>query len=57
MLLTWPAWYLLVWDHLRDAVRALRVDRIESAKVQDTQFRVRSWQAMDSTLDDVFARL
>jgi len=30
LLLAWPAWYLLVWDHLRDAVRTLRLDRVES---------------------------
>src|SRR5882724_7990493 len=27
LMLAWPAWYLLVWDHLRQAVRTLRLDR------------------------------
>lgn len=57
LLLSWPAWYLLVWDHLRDDVRALRVDRIEAAKVLDASFRVRSADAMLATLGDIFAEL
>lgn len=57
LLLSWPAWYLLVWDHLRDDVRALRVDRIEAAQVQDATFRVRRVDAMRATLEDVFARV
>lgn len=57
LLLSWPAWYLLVWDHLRDAVRALRVDRIEAAEVTDSTFRVRSADSMVATLGDIFAKL
>ena len=57
LLLSWPAWYLIVWDHLRDAVRALRVDRIESAKVTDATFRVRSAESMVATLGDLFTAL
>jgi len=54
LLLSWPAWYLLVWDHLRDAVRALRVDRIEAAKLTGATFRVRSSESMVASLSDVF---
>ncbi|APR82722.1 Putative deoR-family transcriptional regulator [Minicystis rosea] len=57
LMLSWPAWYLLVWDHLRGAVRMLRVDRIESAHVTDATFRVRSPESMLATLGDVFAVL
>lgn len=57
LLLSWPAWYLLVWDHLRDAVRALRVDRVEAAEVTDTTFRVRSADSMLAAPEDVFAAL
>jgi predicted DNA-binding transcriptional regulator YafY len=55
LLLSWPAWYLLVWDHLRGAVRMLRVDRIESARLTGSTFRVRSSESMLATLGDVFA--
>jgi predicted DNA-binding transcriptional regulator YafY len=36
-----PAWYLLAWDHLRGDVRCFRLDRIRSAEVLDTSFRLR----------------
>ena len=29
----WPVWYLLVWDHLRDDVRCLRLDRVKRSEV------------------------
>nr|WP_301340590.1 WYL domain-containing protein [Myxococcus xanthus] len=57
LLLSWPAWYLLVWDHLRGAVRMLRVDRIESASVQAATFQVRNSESMLATLGDIFAAL
>jgi predicted DNA-binding transcriptional regulator YafY len=57
LLLSWPAWYLLVWDHLREAVRMLRVDRIESARVTEATFRVRSSESMVLSLGDVFGTL
>ena len=57
LLLSWPAWYLLVWDHLRDAVRALRIDRIEAASMTDATFRVRGADSMIATLGDHFTAL
>ncbi|WP_338864671.1 helix-turn-helix transcriptional regulator [Myxococcus stipitatus] len=57
LLLSWPAWFLLVWDHLRGAVRMLRVDRIESAHITDATFRLRNSEAMLATLGDVFSAL
>ncbi|WP_434422795.1 helix-turn-helix transcriptional regulator [Nannocystis pusilla] len=57
LLLSWPAWYLLVWDHLRGAVRALRVDRIEAASVTAVTFRVRKAEAMVASLGDIFIQL
>ncbi len=57
LLLSWPAWYLLVWDHLRGAVRMLRVDRVEAARATEGSFRLRSADAMVATLGDVFAAL
>ncbi|MGC4088745.1 MAG: WYL domain-containing protein [Polyangiaceae bacterium] len=59
LLLSWPAWYLLVWDHLRNAPRTLRVDRIESASVgaESTTFRLRTLDSMNLTLGNVFSAL
>ncbi|MCP3140491.1 helix-turn-helix transcriptional regulator [Pyxidicoccus xibeiensis] len=57
LLLSWPAWFLLGWDHLRGAVRMLRVDRIESARLTESTFRVRSSKSMRATIDDIFAAL
>jgi len=44
--LAWPAWYLLVWDHLRGAPRTLRLDRIDSAHATDKTFRLRAVESM-----------
>jgi predicted DNA-binding transcriptional regulator YafY len=33
ILLNWPVWYVFGWDHLRDAPRMFRVDRIAKAKL------------------------
>ncbi|MEW5915176.1 MAG: WYL domain-containing protein, partial [Gemmatimonadota bacterium] len=35
-----PAWYVLAWDRLRDAVRHFRVDRITSVKPTGQTFRL-----------------
>jgi predicted DNA-binding transcriptional regulator YafY len=55
LLLAWPAWYLLVWDHLRDGVRMLRLDRIESARLTERTFHLRGADAMLQVARDLFA--
>jgi predicted DNA-binding transcriptional regulator YafY len=55
LLLAWPVWYLLVWDHLRDAVRTLRLDRIESARLTDQPFQLRDADTMMLVARDLFA--
>jgi predicted DNA-binding transcriptional regulator YafY len=55
LVLAWPAWYLLVSDHLRDAVRMLRLDRIESARLTDTSFRQRDADFMLVVARELFA--
>jgi predicted DNA-binding transcriptional regulator YafY len=57
LLLAWPVWYLLVWDHLRDAIRTLRLDRIESARLTDKHFQLRDADAMMVVARDLFAPL
>jgi predicted DNA-binding transcriptional regulator YafY len=41
LLINWPAWYVLAWDHQRDAARTFRVDRIESATALTAEFSPR----------------
>lgn len=57
LMLAWPAWYLLVWDHLRGAVRMLRLDRIESARLTEKAFPLRDADAMLWVARDLFAAL
>ena len=42
MLITWPAWYLLGFDHLRNEPRTFRFDRFENVEVEEhSTFRPR----------------
>jgi hypothetical protein len=57
LLLAWPARYLLVWDYLRAAIRTLRLDRIESARLTDSSFKLRDADSMMLVARDLFAPL
>lgn len=54
-MLTWPAWYVLAWDHLRGAVRTLRVDRIEAARPLDRAFKLRDADTMREHIQEAFS--
>ena len=41
ILLNWPIWYILAWDHLRLSSRVFRIDRIKSARINDSRFQLR----------------
>jgi predicted DNA-binding transcriptional regulator YafY len=41
IMLSWPIWYIVAWDHLRSSSRVFRIDRIISASVTDTDFTLR----------------
>jgi len=42
LLITWPAWYLLGFDHLRDEPRTFRFDRFQNVVTEETtSFRPR----------------
>jgi predicted DNA-binding transcriptional regulator YafY len=41
ILLSWPAWYLLGFDHLRGEVRTFRLDRFRSVREEAEGFRPR----------------
>lgn len=40
LFLSWPAWYVLAWDHLREDIRCFRLDRITNAEVSDKKFKL-----------------
>ena len=41
LMLNYPVWYIVAFDHLRGSPRTFRCDRILSAKVTDDSFRLR----------------
>lgn len=41
ILLNWPAWYIIAYDHLRSAERLFRVDRIKKATTLEETFRLK----------------
>lgn len=41
LLINWPAWYLLAFDHLRGELRTFRLDRFVRVEVEGTSFRPR----------------
>ncbi|GLR72726.1 hypothetical protein GCM10007852_36340 [Agaribacter marinus] len=41
LMLSWPIWYIVAWDHLKASPRIFRMDRIESAFVNDAHFTLR----------------
>ena len=41
ILLNWPIWYIIAWDHLRNASRVFRIDRICGARTTKERFALR----------------
>jgi predicted DNA-binding transcriptional regulator YafY len=41
ILLVWPIWYILAWDHLRTSTRVFRIDRIRKTRVTGDAFKLR----------------
>ena len=39
--LNWPVWYLICFDHLRNAPRTFRIDRIQSATITEQKFQLK----------------
>lgn len=40
LLLSYPVWYVLAWDHLREDIRVFRCDRIEKIKILEEDFKL-----------------
>lgn len=51
LLLNYPVWYILAYDHLRQAPRAFRCDRLLSAEVSEAQFRLLPKVAFQDSLE------
>lgn len=44
ILLNWPIWYIIAWDHLRSSSRVFRIDRINKARLVADTFTLRPKQ-------------
>jgi len=42
ILLIWPIWYILAWDHLRKATRVFRIDRIHRTQLTSNAFKLKT---------------
>lgn len=55
LLLNYPVWYVLAWDHLRNEIRTFRCDRIESSSVLDEGFHLRQFTQFAKAMEGVNA--
>jgi len=51
LLLKYPVWYVIAFDHLRDAPRTFRCDRILTAQTTGTHFRLLPKEGFQQSLD------
>lgn len=51
LLLNYPIWYVIAFDHLRDAPRTFRCDRILKAERTETRFRLRAKEDFQQSLE------
>jgi len=57
LLLCWPVWYLLTWDHLRQDARSFRLDRIERATLTSTTFKLKDERVFLASIEGLADRL
>lgn len=55
LLLNYPVWYVLAWDHLRGAVRTFRCDRLAEAETLAEPFRLRPAADFDRVIAEIGA--
>ncbi len=53
LFLSYPVWYIMAWDHLRNAVRTFRLDRIKHAHTLEKSFAVKSKQPFIDAIDGI----
>ncbi|WP_209001747.1 helix-turn-helix transcriptional regulator [Stappia albiluteola] len=44
LLLSYPVWYLVAWDHERKAVRSFRLDRMHNGDILSEEFKLRPFE-------------
>ncbi len=57
LFLSWPVWYVMAWDHLRDDVRCFRLDRISSAKIEGSSFKLRNGKLFTEEIENFSSNL
>jgi predicted DNA-binding transcriptional regulator YafY len=55
--LSWPVWYLLAWDRMREDVRTFRIDRIVKAAKRTEGFALRAERPFMKAVEDTGDRL
>ena len=55
LLLSYPVWYALAWDELRNEPRTFRCDRIERARLLDETFRPRQITEFERAIEAIDA--
>lgn len=55
LLLSYPIWYIIAWDHLRSDTRTFRCDRVQKVRLQKQPFLLRPLGDFQSTLEGVSA--
>jgi predicted DNA-binding transcriptional regulator YafY len=53
LLLSYPVWYVLAWDDLRQEERTFRCDRIEAASLLDETFRPRRLARFEAVMEAI----
>lgn len=54
VLLNWPIWYLISWDHLRSSSRMFRIDRIRKARIVEGSFKLRPKSAFTGNYEPTY---
>ena len=57
LVLSWPVWYVLGWDDLREAVRFFRVDRIKKIEVTDFAFKLHHQNEFKKNMEAFFENI
>lgn len=57
LFLNWPVWYLFCWDHMRQANRTFRIDRVHQAQIQEQHFSVKPFATFDAELQRITSTL
>jgi len=55
LLLSYPVWYALAWDDLRNEIRTFRCDRIERVRLLDEVFRLRPLTQFETAMEGIDA--